>query len=71
MAGVAIFNGRYNVAPFNGNCLHALFQLVWAVMDFLLELKCLADLLLIEKRWKIAKAMEGIIGHIAPPTLKY
>jgi hypothetical protein len=38
-------------------------RLVWAVMDFLLELRCLVDLLLIEKRWKLQCSLQAPHSH--------
>ena len=69
MADIAIFNGRFNVAPFNS--VPACVMPVGLGSDGLpIGAEVLGGPSSDRKTLAIAKVMEDIIGHIAPPTLK-
>jgi Asp-tRNA(Asn)/Glu-tRNA(Gln) amidotransferase A subunit family amidase len=69
MAGIAAFNGRYNVAPFN--TLPACAIPVGLSSEGLpIGAEVLGAPSSDRRTLEIAKVLEGVIGHIAPPVLK-
>lgn len=69
MGGIAVFKGRHNVAPFNA--LPACAIPVGLGSDGLpIGAEVLGGPASDRRTLEIAKVMEGILGHIAPPTLK-